>query len=386
MSKNALHDPIWFTPPDGSSRVLWKDSPSPPPAPDYKGAAEATAQGNLQAAQQATLANRVNQYSPYGSSTYTPPGEEGGAWTQNINLSPTGQALLDAANQSQLGIAGLQGGATQNVANTMGTPFSYNGPGVQTSIDRYNVSPTGAQSELGSYAAIPEVSEKARTDAENAAYSRATSRLDPQFGDRQAEMETQLRNQGLVPGGEAYDKAMRNLTFARNDAYDQARNAAVQQGLQAQQAQFGMGLAANQAGYGQEMGKAGLYNQAMQQLYGQQLGAAGQNFNQGLAAAGFGNQAGGQMLDRALGLYNLPLNQLNALRSATQVTNPTFGNVPQQQTVPGANYMGAASAQGAYDQNLYNQQVAQNNAFNQGLMSLGGAAIGAPTGTFSFFR
>lgn len=368
--------------------ICYKDAPAPPPAPDYKGAAEATAQGNLANAQQATVANRANQYSPYGSLTWSQadPSDPSSPWSQSINLSPTGQSLLDASNQSQLGIAGLQQGATNNVQNTMGQPFSYNGPGVQTSIDRYNVGPTGAQSWLGSYAGIPEVSEKVRTDAENAAYGRATSRLDPQWGDRQSEAETQLRNQGLVPGGEAYDKAMRNLTFSRNDAYDQARGAAVQQGLQAQQAQFGMGLAANQAGYGQELGKAGLYNQAMQQLYGQQLGSSGQNFSQGLASAQFGNQAGGQMLDRELGLYNLPLNQLNALRSGSQVTTPQFGNYAQQQAVPGANYSGAASAQGAYDQNAYNQQVGQQNAMMSGLFSLGGAALGAPTGTFGFLR
>ncbi len=48
-------DPIYFAPQRklGGGWLLFKSSPSPPPAPDYAGAASATASGNLQAAQQA---------------------------------------------------------------------------------------------------------------------------------------------------------------------------------------------------------------------------------------------------------------------------------------------------------------------------------------------
>lgn len=360
---------------------------SPPPAPDYRGAAEATAQGNLANSQQATQANRANQYTPYGSLTWSQanPSDPASQWSQQVNLSPTGQSLLDASNQSQLGIAGLLGGATNQVGGTMGQPFNYSGPGVQTSVNQFGtqrgVDQPTLQTSFGGYPGIPQVNEQVRKDAEQAAYGRATSRLDPQWGDRQTDMETQLRNQGLVPGGEAYDKAARNMTFARNDAYDQARNAAVQQGLQAQQSQFGMGLAANQAGYGQALGQAQFGNQAAGQQFGMGLQNAGlynqsgqQMFGQGLAAGQFGNQAGGTALDRQLALYNLPLNQLSALRSGSQVTNPQFGNYAQMQAVPGANYLGAAQSQGTWDQGLYNQQVGQNNEFTKGLFSLGTAA------------
>ncbi len=40
---------------------------STPKQPDYKGAAEATAQGNLQQAREAAQANRVNQVTPWGT-------------------------------------------------------------------------------------------------------------------------------------------------------------------------------------------------------------------------------------------------------------------------------------------------------------------------------
>lgn len=69
-----------------------------------------------------------------------------------------------------------------------------------------------------------------RQSVEDALYQRATSRLDPQWGDRAAGFEAKLYNQGLRPGDEAYDKAMRDLEFARTDAYQAARNAATAEG------------------------------------------------------------------------------------------------------------------------------------------------------------
>lgn len=281
--KNWLHDPVWFTPPDGSSRVLWKEGPSQPAAPDYAGAATATAAGNIDAAKQATIANRVNQFSPYGSSTYIAPDavNPNSLWTQNINLSPVGKQLLDYNDASSLGLASLQSGAEGRVADTYANPMDQSS--VQDTADR--------------------------------AYGNYTARLDPQWAQRQQQQETQLRNQGLVPGGEAYDNAMRDFNNARNDAYAQANTASI------------------------------------------------------------GTMPATYALANAQ--YNQPLNALNAIRTGSQVTNPTFGAVPQQQTTPGANLLGAAQAQGTYDQGLYNAGVGQANSFNNGLFSLGSAFLGA---------
>lgn len=69
-----------------------------------------------------------------------------------------------------------------------------------------------------------------RQSVEDALYSRATSRLDPQWGDRESSVEAKLYNQGLRPGDEAYDRAMRDLEFARTDAYQAARDQATAQG------------------------------------------------------------------------------------------------------------------------------------------------------------
>lgn len=277
-------EPIYFAPQRklGGGWICFKDSPSPPPAPDYAGAAQATAAGNLETAKYATAANRVNQYSPYGSSTYTqgnPGSDTDPQWSQKIDLSPTGQALLDRQNQYSLGL----GDATnKSLGQVQG----------QGNFDLSSVDKIADQ-----------------------AYQAQTSRLDPQWQQRQQQTETQLVNQGLRPGTEAYDNAMRDFNTGRNDAYTQARVTAMN---------------------------------SMPQTY--QLAQAA---------------------------YDQPLNRLNALRTGAQVTNPQFGGVPQQQTTAGPNMLGAAQSQSQYDMGLYNSGVSQANAFNGGLFQLGSSFLGA---------
>ena len=280
------NEPFFFAPTKKicGGWILHKDAPAQPAAPDYTGAAQATASGNMDAAKQAQQANMVNQYTPYGSLTYSQDANSrfgsNPSYSSQVNLTPVGQQLLDYNNQSALGLAGLQSGAEQNVANTMGKP-----------MDQSSVQQIADQ-----------------------AYKNYTSRLDPQWAQQQNQTETQLRNQGLVPGSEAYTNAMRDFSNAKNDAYTQANTASIN---------------------------------TMPQTY--------------------------QMANAT---YNQPLNALNALRTGSQVTNPSFGNSPQQQTVPGANYSGAAAQSGQYNQGLYNAGVGQANAFNSGLFQLGAAGIG----------
>jgi hypothetical protein len=266
-----------------AASVHWKDSPSPPPAPDYSGAAAATAAGNIDAARVATKANRVNQYTPYGSITYTP-GQSGDPdlWRSDISLSPTGQKLLDYSNTAALGLGQETGQALDRVSQGLAQPFDYGGVG----------------------------------DVSDAAYAAQTSRLDPQWNEREQQQRTILANQGLAAGGEAYDSAMRNFNQGRNDAYTQARMAAIN---------------------------------TMPQSY--QLAAA---------------------------LRSQPLNELNALRTGSQVQNPQFTPVPQQATTPGANYLGAAQAQGQSGMQQYHADVAAQNALTGGLFQLGGAVLGSP--------
>lgn len=263
-----------------------KDS-SPPPAPDYTGAATATAAGNAQQSQKAQEANLLNQYTPYGSLNYSQDQNSrfssgNPSYSSNINLSPTGQRLLDLNNQSLIGIGDLQGGATKTAADTLSKPFDL------SSVDK----------------------------TADASYASQTKRLDPQWAQNSEINDAKLANQGIVPGTKAYDDQMRTFNQSKNDAYSQATQSAIATEPQTYQ----------------------------------------------LAASA----------------YNQPLNTLNAIRTGSQVTNPSFNTAtPQQQTTAGPNYLGAAQSTGQYNQGIYNAGVAQNNATTSGLFQLGGAALGA---------
>ena len=142
-------------------------------------------------------------------------------------------------------------------------------------------------------------------------------RLAPQIAQSREATTAALANQGVVPGTQAYENAMRQQSMKENDLL---------------------------------------------------LGATTQGF-------GVGQQANQQAYNQAMTNYNLPLNTLSALRSGSQVQNPSFVNSSQQATTGGADILGAS--QMGYNASMGNfnaQQAAQQN-LNQGLMGLGGAGI-----------
>ena len=270
-------DPIYFAPQrkaDGSWRCF-KDSPTQPERPNYAEAAVATAAGNLENARYATQANRINQYTPYGSQTYTQTSPD--QWRSDLSLDPRAQRTLDTQMNLSNQMGDLTSGAMGQVA-------------AQGPMDLSSVQQVADQS-----------------------YADQTARLDPQWEQRKGQFDQQMANQGITAGGEAYGNASRDFGQQRNDAYTQARQAALA---------------------------------TMPQTY--QLAQAA---------------------------YDQPLNRANALRTGAQVQNPTFQQAGQQQAVPGANYSGAAQAQGQYDQGLYNSQVAGDNSMMNGLFSLGAAGL-----------
>jgi len=255
-------DPIYFAPQPkfGGGWICFKDSPSPPPAPDYTSAAKATQTSQMS-----------DQYTPYGSQVYSASPTAPSGYASKISLTPTAEQTLGKQLNLSNNLADVTAGTLGNVQDTYNKPL-----------------------DLSS---VPDVADKA--------YSAITSRLDPQWAQRTGQTENQLVNQGLRPGMEGYDNAMRDFNSAKNDAYQQANLAAIS---------------------------------TMPQTY--QLATA----------------------TRAQ-----PFNELASLRTGAQIQNPQFS------PTPGANYLGAAQATGAWDQAAYNQQIQSQNAMTGGLFGLGGA-------------
>ena len=210
-------------------------SSSAPPAPDYTGAAQATASGNLDAARAASAANRVNQVTPYGNLDYSQNGTDpygNPTWTATTSLSDVGQQLLNNQNQASLGLGSTINSALGNVQSTMGQPFNPN---------------------------LPQVGINAGQNYQDA----AMSRLAPQISQQRELLNNQLANQGIPVGSQAWQTAQMNQGQKENDLL--AANTT--QG-------FNTGLAANQQAYNQAMTN---YNLPLNTLSALRSGAQVQN-------------------------------------------------------------------------------------------------------------
>lgn len=394
-------------------------SPSTPATPDYAGAATATAQGNLDAARAATAANRVNQITPYGSLKYAETGTDkygNPLWTATTSLSPEMQQLYNYDTQSALGLGQLQNTGLNYVQNMLQTPFDTSG---MTQYRGDIQSPTYGQvgqgpqfSALGQAEAMQRAgsTEQLQRDLENqgmAGWDKATGllmqRLEPSLERQQKALDTQLANQGIMRGSEAYNQAQQDLAQKQNDL----RTQAALSGQQVQQNLFGQALQAGQFGnqamtqeQQNRLANLGFSNTAAQQDFenrqaminqlntiGQQgyqnqlaaqqanNAAMSQGFANQLAAAQLANQARGQQFAEAGYLRNEPINTLNAIRAGSQVTGPTFQNVPLQATTAGADLLSAAGMTGNAAIANANAENANRNAMIQGLFSLGSAGV-----------
>jgi len=265
------------------------DSPSPPPPPDYVGAAQAQGASNKDAAIATSILANPNMTTPYGSQSvqFSTNGQDGYVYPYvNQSLSPVGQQLFDKDNAIKLGLGDVATQGLGYVQNTLNKPFD--------------------QSKLPAQ----------QINAGQTAQDAIMSRLEPQLAREDAQLNTQLVNQGLRPGGEAYNNAATLQSQRANDLKLQAALQGINVGQQARQ--------------------------------------------QGIQEQEF--------------FRTEPLNILNAVRSSAQV------NMPQFQPFQGANVGAAptfqgAQAQGQASQNIFNAQQGAANANNSGLYSLGGAAL-----------
>jgi hypothetical protein len=294
-------------------------SPKAPPAPDYAAAATAQGLANQQAATQTSVISNPNIVSPYGNQTVTwgdtgaPGGNPQATVTQT--LTPEAQATLDAQQRVEHQFANLGETGIGNAQATLSKAFNPNLPNLQTGLNTSGV------------AAMP-------VNAGTTGQAAIMARLQPQIEQQQAALAQQLANQGITPGSEAYNNAMRTQGQQQNDLLQQA----ALQGIN-------LDMSANAQGY-----------------------------NQALQSGQFGNTALQQSLSQQMALRNQPINEVTALMSGSQIQNPQF------QAYTGANVAAAPVFQGVQAQNqaamdLYGIKQGAANANMQAMASLAGSAM-----------
>jgi len=340
---------------------MGKSDPPAPPDPQETSAAQtgtnvATAIANSQL-------GMVDQYTPYGSLTYSQKRTEGGS-APRIERIPGTTAPMG-------GFGGFGDEGTSN------DPFGFTGTGTETTADRFRVGGetfdsrkaarqyrtglmeggapqtytftdpyTGKSYEIPQFESRIELTpqQQATLDASQAAqgnlaslaedrsdfllgylpdteaitdqidsklYDLGAKRLDPRFEQEREALRTQLVNQGINIGSEAYDREMGRLNESKNDAYNQ------------------------------------------------------------LVLQGRGT---------ALNEVNQPINQIIGLLSGTQVQNP---NVQMQQPAQIPTTDNAGIIMDNYRTQLanWNQQQSQRQGMMGGLFGAGATLLGAPSGS-----
>lgn len=244
-------------------------------------------------------ANRPAQYSPWGSMVW----EEGpnDQWTQTIALPDVMQQALEA--QQGLG----------RERSELGGELI--GPIGERLTSGYGWDPLAAN-DISTGAGT-------RSAAEEAIYGRATSRLDPYWDQQTSQRETQLWNQGLRPGDEAWDTAMGNLGRARTDAYQTAMNEAIMGGGREAEREFGMDMARRQ-----------------------------------------------QAVTEALRQRTQGLNELNTLMSGQVVGQPQFPSFQRSGVAPAPDLLGAGQAGYQADIDRYNAEQARQQGLYSGIAGL----------------
>ena len=317
-------------------------------------AAQATTQGNIQGAQAATAANRVNQYTPFGSLEYGQTGTD-----QYGN--PIYSATQTFAPEMQGALSGLQQNITR-AAQTYVDPSQYTAQGFTGNLPTMQ---TAGQTEQ---------LQRSLADQGMAGWDKATGlimeRLAPQLERQQKSLDTQLAQQGIMRGSEAYNQAQQDLAMKQNDLANQAALS----GLQAQSQFFNQGLQAGEFG-----------NQAITQQQQNQLANLGftnlanqQGFQNQLAQQTLGNQAAQQNFTNQLAGANTPFTQLGAFRAATA---PTYVTPYQQAAVSGPDLTGAYTSSEAARIAEMNAEAARQAALTGGLFQLGGSVLSNPTAT-----
>ena len=345
--------------------------PKPVKPPDPQMVAQAQTGSNVDTAVANQRLNATNQYTPYGSLTYSDPGTaylaahpdvarsgmdpwshyqqygqaEGRQWTgapptmtggrpvyqstARVALSPQEQAIYDAESQSQAGMARLASDYMGRIGAATAQPFSTAG---MPAGGTYNAA-WGAGFEA------PRYDEAFRQQQ----LGRIVERAQPQMDEQRRAMEQTLANQGITLGSEAWRNAQGDYSRGVSDF---RLGADIQAGQEAERI-FGLqGMARDRA----------------QQEEAFRIGQMNTGRDRAIA--------------EALMIRNQPLNEVTALlHGGGGVQMPQFVNTP-------SSTIANTGVAGIYAQDmqarLANAQMKQSgiNALIGGVSGLAGAGIG----------
>ena len=301
------------------------DAPDPP---DYAGAAAAQGAANKETALAEAALNRPTQVTPQGTLSWSlKPGADAnnpkpGDWVSTQTLSPEQQQLYNLGTQSQIGLAQIGNRAVGQLGPQLGTQLD------QTSLPSAVTTniPTDASQFQGM-----------ANQARDSYYNQATRLYGEQFGQSEDALRTRLANQGITEGSEAYNREVNQFQRNRDLAYQNAADTATQRGFD---------------------------------LQTQQLN----NLINAVGAQNTSRQAG---IQQQSAMRQVPLNEIIAIMSGSQMQNPQFQSGNSGAQIAQAPTFDATQAQYQAQLGNYNAQSANRNMMFGGLAQLGAAGINA---------
>jgi hypothetical protein len=323
---------------------------------------------------------QVNQVTPDGSLTYSQTGSQTYTdpatgrtypipqFTATTTLSPEAQAIRDQNNAASLNLATLAANQSGRADQLLSQPF--NAGALPAGADRSGFQPvqyggnlTAPQFSQGG-APLPGTANLQDSYTPEGGFSADRQRVeDALMGrlgtqrDRDMEgLRTQLTNQGVNIGSEAYSRAMQDFDRTNTDmrtsailasGQEQSRllgeargaagftNDARQTDFTNRMGLFGMGE--DQRRYGDSMAQQGFQNN--QAIQGRSDAVADANFGQQSAIFDAQDNARLRELQTQLALRNQPINEITALMSGSQVQTPNFG-IAQPSQIPTTDFAG----------------------------------------------
>lgn len=352
--------------------------PDPPQPPNPLATAAAQTGTNVSTAIANAYLNSTNQITPTGSLTYDQTSTFGYTdpttgqtfqiprFTATQSLSPNQQTLQNANELAKINLANLSADESQRMQALFGGGINVTEGGYDRGdINLLKFLPPAATTfgDAGNITTDYNADNQQRDRVEQSLFER----MQPQLDRQRAQLEQQLADQGIRYGSPAYTAAMDNFNRQLTDT----RLGIIAQGGQEQKLQAD--LAAQRAMFG---------NAAQMQQF-QQAATRGQFANQGLAAQFAQQQAiinaqndrRTRYLQEQYALRNQPINEISALLSQGQVSQPQWVSTPTTQ-IPTTDIAGLINQNFAQQfQNYQTQQQAQSQLLG-GILGAGGR-IGA---------
>jgi hypothetical protein len=326
---------------------------SPPTPPSPTATAGAQTATNVSTALANSFLNNTNQVTPYGNLNYDQTGSYDFVdpstglhygiprFTATQTLSPAEQALLGKTQTTKSNLADVANISSKNLTDLLGTNIDVSKAPAGGMADILNVG-----DPLRTFGGETDYN-KARAHVEDALFQR----LNPQLDRSRSRVEQRLADQGIRYGSSAYGSALDDYNREAND---------LRLGVTA------AGSAEQQQAFMQDLARGQFSNQGLLQ-----------QLNQRQSLFNAQNTARQQYLAEQYALRNQPINEITALLSGSQVTNPHYANTPQYQ-IPTTDVAGLYNQNFAQQFGNYQQQVGQQNQIIGGLFGLGGSLLRGP--------